>query len=89
MTKPIERRRKMKKQDCNGCEQNFYNGNNPYNIQECWDFPRAKIVSRIQIGHWENPPYKNKMIIEKPNCYQQKGEHYINPDSITPEGYQK
>lgn len=32
----------MTKKDCIGCEDNFYNGNNPYGVQECWCFDKKK-----------------------------------------------
>ncbi len=41
-----------KRQHCVGCTENFYNGNNPYGIQQCWMLPRAKLVTRYQIGTW-------------------------------------
>lgn len=82
----------MDKKYCNGCADNFYNGNNPLNVKECWLLKKAKLVNRIMIGHWENPPYKNKTIIKQPSCYHERGNnrtHYVSPDKITKEGYWK
>jgi len=80
----------MRKSDCAGCESNFYNGNNELGVKECWHFKTAKIVSRIMIGHWERPPYKDKKVIKKPNCFFERGNnrtHYVDPNKITKEGY--
>ena len=77
---------------CNGCSENFYNNNNSLGVKECWHFKKAKLVSRIMVGNWENPPYKNKRIIAIPNCYRERGNnrtHYVSPSSITKEGFWK
>jgi len=34
---------------CSGCESDFYNGNNPYEIQRCWNLEDAKIITRYRI----------------------------------------
>jgi len=62
----------MDKRNCSGCEQNFYNGNNPYGVRECWSFKNAKIVFKKKIHIDQRPPWKQKAI-RVPNCYQQKG----------------
>ena len=82
----------MDKKFCNGCGDEFYNGNNDVGVKECWHFKKAKLVPRIMIGHWENPPYKDKKIIKKPNCYHERGNnrtHYVIPDKIDSNGYWK
>lgn len=80
----------MDKKYCVGCGDNFYNGNNPLGVLECWMCKDAKLVSRIIIGHWESPPYKNKKKIKVPNCYHERGNnrtHYVKPESIDSRGY--
>lgn len=42
---------------CQGCRNNFYNGNNPLAVAVCWHFKTAKLVTRTQVGTWQNPPY--------------------------------
>ena len=83
----------MKKKYCNGCRDNFYNGNNQFGIGECWNFKSAKVVWRIAIGHWEKPPYTNKKKKRVASCWHGSGSnriHYIDPDkSLTPSGYWK
>lgn len=37
---------------CAGCDSNFYNGNNPMGVQECWMLEKAKIVKKWAIGWW-------------------------------------
>jgi hypothetical protein len=37
---------------CQGCRDNFYNGNNPLGVKECWSFKSAKVVKRWRIGWW-------------------------------------
>ncbi len=37
---------------CLGCHDDFYNGKNDMNIKECWNFKKAKMVTRFRIGWW-------------------------------------
>ena len=80
----------MNKENCRGCRQNFYNGFNDLGVKECWSFHDAKLVWRVPVGHWENPPYKNKKKVRKPSCYHEEGSnrtHWISPDKINKDGY--
>jgi len=82
----------IRKTQCAGCRNNFYNGNNNLSVKECWSFKGAKIVSRIPVGHWENPPYLNKQKVQVPDCYHGEGSnrtHYISPEQIDSRGYWK
>lgn len=72
-------KRKMTKADCSGCEQNFYNGNNPYGVAECWSFKSAKIIPRKKVGMNDVPPWTWKPQ-PRPSCYQQKGYVFIDGD---------
>ncbi len=49
-----------KKRFCSSCRNNFYNGNNPSGVKECWSLPKSRIVSRVCVGIWEPPPYYKK-----------------------------
>jgi hypothetical protein len=40
---------KKDKTHCIGCTENFYNGNNPYDIKECWNFKSGKMQTRYRI----------------------------------------
>ena len=33
-----------KETHCSGCRDNFYNGNNPLEIEKCWHLKNAKLV---------------------------------------------
>ncbi len=82
----------MKKKDCVGCRNDFYNGNNGLGVKECWSFKDAKIVWRISIGHWESPPYKKKAV-RVASCWHNlsngNGTHYIKKESLDSRGYWK
>ncbi len=67
----------MKKQNCSGCEDNFYNGNNDLGVKKCWNFKDAKIIQRKKVGLSDRPPYNWKPQ-KFPNCYRQKGYVFIN-----------
>lgn len=42
---------------CSGCRQDFYNGHNDLGVKECRSFKTAKVVTRMRVGIWQNPPY--------------------------------
>ena len=61
--------------DCQGCEDNFYNGNNPYGIAECWSVKTARIVSGKMLSVDQPWPDKWLQTAPKeshPNCYRMK-----------------
>lgn len=45
---------------CNGCHDNFYNGNNPLGIKECWSLETAKPVRMKFVHINQRPPWKNE-----------------------------
>ena len=80
----------MDRKHCSGCRNNFYNGNNQLEVKECWTLKSAKMVSRIPVGHWENPPYLNKKKVQVPSCWHGEGSsrtHYVKPERIDSNGY--
>ena len=82
----------MDKKHCSGCRDNFYNGNNPLGVSQCWNFKDAKLVWRIPIGNWERPPYKNKKKVRIPSCFYGRGSnktHYVKSEVIDSNGYWK
>ena len=82
----------MDKKQCSGCRNDFYNGNNDLDVKECWSLKSAKLVSRISIGHWENPPYLDKKKVRVPDCWHGEGSnriHYIDPQKLTSDGFWK
>ena len=46
---------KAKRKHCAGCRNDFYNGNNPHGVKECWSLKGAKVVTRYRIGWWVEP----------------------------------
>ena len=71
---------------CAGCADNFYNGNNGLGVQRCWSFDaKKKLVKRVRIGLWENPPYLNKKPVRVPPCYHERGNQrdiFVAPERI-------
>jgi hypothetical protein len=55
------------KSDCEGCEDNFYNGNNPHGTKECWKFNDAKIIMRKRVHINQVPPWNQEpeLILKK------------------------
>jgi len=60
---------------CDGCDNNFYNGNNPMGIKECWSFKTAKVVVKYVIGWWVPQDRKgNFSKITTHNCHTKTGK---------------
>ncbi len=72
---------------CEGCRNNFYNGNNPLGVKRCWNLDSAKLVKRLVIGVWQSPPYDLKATRKVLNCYQPNGSVCVQPESLTQEGF--
>jgi len=62
------------KQDCSGCDSNFYNGNNSMGVKECWLYKDAKLKHKFAIGWWvsQGEP-SNFYKTLKLNCYTETG----------------
>jgi len=41
---------------CKDCRNDFYNFRSEQ--EGCWSFENAKVVTRVKVGSWQNPPYK-------------------------------
>ena len=60
--------------ECLGCENNFYNGNNPYGVEKCWSLKDAKKIWRYGISTNAPMCHKNNYVkVKKLSCYHQKG----------------
>ena len=72
---------------CRGCDSNFYNGNNPLGIKECWHFKDAKVVTYYRIGvHTPCDRKENFTKVRVLNCFTQTGQFaYFHglPDHLT------
>ena len=63
---------------CDGCENNFYNGNNPYNVKTCWSLKSAKVVIKIFVPLTMVPQCAMKP--EKTlSCYRKRGYVAVDP----------
>lgn len=80
---------KPTKSDCSGCENNFYNGNNPYGVEECWSFKTATMVSARDVPVDMRPPYKHLKETTRPSCYKAKRMVRVKKEALNSEGYWK
>lgn len=74
---------------CAGCRDNFYNGNNPYGVKQCWSFETAKVVKRIKVGVNERPPYSANRLAWTLSCHKPQGYVQVAIESLTKEGFWK
>lgn len=68
----------MDRKHCSGCEQDFYNGNNPYGVDRCWGLETAKVIWRKRVYIDERPPWTRKSE-RLPSCYQVKRQIFVKP----------
>jgi len=59
----------MTKENCEGCEDNFYNI--MAGVKECWNFGTAILIWRKKIPISQRPPWKQKAE-RYPTCYKAK-----------------
>lgn len=73
---------------CSGCRDNFYNGNNPYGVKQCWRYPSAKVAKRMLIPIQMRPPYTfpPKWVL---SCYKPNGYSNVEPKALDSEGFWK
>jgi hypothetical protein len=67
-----------KLQYCSGCHCHFYNGNNPYNIKECWSLKDAKLVLKKRVSMSQYPPWKQTPV-KVLDCYREDGYVMVDP----------
>lgn len=60
----------MEKQNCLGCEDNFYN-NGGGGAKECWAYATAKLIKRKRVSIDQVPPWTQEAEVY-PSCYHQK-----------------
>lgn len=73
---------KKDKSMCSGCVDNFYNGNNPYDIAECWSFKSAEVCKKKFVPLDMRPPWKMKSQ-QTLSCYRKKGYVKVDPEINT------
>ena len=60
---------------CSGCDNNFYNGNNPYGVTQCWSVPTATLVfgKLVSIDQPDPEAYlRRAKSVRRPHCYRPK-----------------
>lgn len=61
---------------CVGCRNNFYNGNNSYDIQRCWSLKSARLVKLWRIGWWTDPTIPGAFVqVKTYNCHHETGRY--------------
>lgn len=65
----------MQLKHCQGCRDNFYNGNNDLGVSQCWAFdPKKKLTTQYELS--VHTPMNIKcayLKVRKPPCYHQTG----------------
>ncbi len=79
----------MDKSHCIGCTDDFYNGNNPLGVKECWLLAKAELAPRILIPIDLAPPYKHLKVEQLPKCYKKQRYDSVSPDRLDTRGYWK
>jgi hypothetical protein len=72
---------------CAGCTEDFYNGNNPLGVKECWNRKTAEMVNRVFVHIDQPPPYRNFKARTVPGCYRLARHVSVEPEAILPNGY--
>jgi len=57
---------------CAGCTENFYNGNNPLGVSECWHLKSARLVKRVRVPLSQRPPW-NQEPVKVFQCRHERG----------------
>ena len=63
------------REHCAGCDQNFYNGNNPHGVKECWSLRTAKVVTRFKQPWWEAWPFGSARKVRTYDCHTETGKY--------------
>lgn len=64
--------KKKTKKLCSGCKDNFYNGNNPLGVEECWSFENAQVVKKKFVPMSQRPPW-NMPAVTTLSCHRKTG----------------
>lgn len=71
----------MDAKHCSGCRNDFYNGNNPMGVKECWSLKDAQLILRKEVSVDQRPPW-NQAPQRLPNCYSRPRFVYVKPDQV-------
>ena len=69
----------MDRKHCVGCRDNFYNGNNPMGVKECWMLKDAKLIWKKEVHIDQMPPWKQKAK-RLPSCFHRERHVYVKPE---------
>lgn len=69
-----------KRSMCAGCRDDFYNGQNPYGIKECWNLKKARIVLKKKVAISQVPPWNQKPI-RVLSCRHESGYVFVEKDA--------
>jgi hypothetical protein len=64
---------------CIGCSENFYNGNNPLGVKECWNLKNARLILRKRVGMWQRPPWEQPPV-KALSCKRDQGYVFVQKD---------
>lgn len=64
---------KKSKTQCRGCHNDIYN--HPPR-EGCWRFDSARIVKRVAVGTWQEPPYRWQPV-KVMSCLYTPGTHWL------------
>lgn len=67
---------------CDGCSEDFYNGKNPYGIEECWNLKTAKVVQKRFVPLDAAPPWGGYPVRWTLSCHRRTGYVSVPPDCI-------
>lgn len=66
---------------CRGCNDDFYNGQNPLGVKECWHFKQAKVIRKKKVGINDVPPWKTQRVVVVLSCRRERGFVFVNPEA--------
>lgn len=58
-----------RKEMCAGCEDDFYNGHNPYGVKECWAFKTAVVCNKVGYSSIHVPNGPDTKMVRTLTCW--------------------
>jgi len=73
--------RKVRKLDCAGCNDDFYNYPNAVSSSaKCWKLEDAELWKCKAVGIHDRPPWNVTDGVLRPKCYRRSGFIYVTPE---------
>lgn len=79
--------RKITKDDCDGCRDDFYNGKNDLGVKECWRFKSATFGEYRLIHINQPPPYLRIKVEKLPKCFHRPQFVKVAPEALDEKGF--